>query len=82
MEIELLNFVLRYQNLLGPSNRGSDSWDGPGEKIFVDYRHRESNLSAPFFGCAGTEAVPFQQHPYKPIMPSSAVCEGIPGSAH
>ena len=32
---------------------------------------RESNSSAPFIRYAGIEVVPFQQHPYEPIIPIS-----------
>ena len=74
MEMELLGFVLEYQNLLDLFNGGSDSWNGPVEKIFVEYRHvsyciKKSNSLAPLIRYAGIDVVPFQQHPYKSIIP-------------
>lgn len=43
MEMKLLGFIHGYQNLLGFYDRGSDSWDDPGEKSFVDCGHAASS---------------------------------------
>ena len=70
--MELWGLFCGYRNLLGLFNRGSDSWDDPGEKSLLIAGMlpiRELNLSPPLFRYTKIKVILSQQHPYEPIMP-------------